>query len=151
MDNRSQTYIAGRRPIQLEAVKVEKQQVVETWEGARTAFMGDYILCGTQGEHWPVPGKQFDQLYCIISTHPTGEKLKVQKRTFEMRVYQTYEPLDFQVRNENFHAESGYFIVQANDNSGYPCEPNVFYETFEILRPAADHEYFNIKNKQIIS
>ena len=152
MNQRSKTYIACCRPIELKTQKVTEQQSVETWEGARTAFVGDYIMMGVQGERWPVPANQFDELYRIIGkSKDNPEILRARKRIMEMQVYQTYEPLDFQVRHENFHVEAGYFLVRYNNNSCYPCEPSVFFETFEILRLAEESEYFNITDGEVIS
>lgn len=151
MNQRSKTYIACRRPIELKAQKVTEQQSVQTWEGARTAYVGDYIMFGVQGETWPVPSSQFDDLYHIIGPSDDPDILRVRKRIMEMQVYQTYHALDFQVRNENFHVEAGYFLIRYDDSSCYPCEPSVFFETFEILRLAEEDEYFHINDGEVIS
>ena len=151
MKQRSKTYIACRRPIELKTQKVDIQQSVDTWEGARTAYVGDYIMIGVQGERWPVPANQFNDLYRVIGASDTPDILRVRKRIMEMRVYQTYQALDFQVRHENFHVAAGYFLIRYDDSSCYPCEPSVFFETFEILRLAEQDEYFNIDNGEVVS
>ncbi len=38
MLERSKTYIARRKPIIMMAERVTEQQVIETWEGSRTAI-----------------------------------------------------------------------------------------------------------------
>ncbi|MBN1965147.1 MAG: hypothetical protein JW910_10910 [Anaerolineae bacterium] len=138
MSERSTTYIARRRPIEMLAEPVATQCVVDTWEGPRTAYPGDFIMTGVKGEHWPVPGAGFDELYEVLGPVEDGPQLRVRKRVMELRTFQTYEPLRFRVHGEDFHAETGYFIVAYEDGSCYPCEPNVFFETFQIVRQAGE-------------
>jgi hypothetical protein len=147
---RSQTFIARRRPIEMKARKVTREYVVDTWEGPRTAYIGDYIMIGVKGESWPVAGDKFRQLYDIVgdtSGETDGEGntvLRVRKRIMDLPVFQTYQPLHFQTNGEAFSANQGDFIVCQPDGSHYPCDPNVFFETFEIIRPATQDEDFSL-------
>ncbi len=149
---RSQTYIARRRPVEMKARRVDEQQVIETWEGPRTAFPGDYVMTGTQDEHWPVSGAKFETLYDVLgpadspadSPAEDGLNLRVRKKPLEVSVYQVYRPLTFQVGGEDFHADTGYFIVRYAEGNYAPCEPGVFFETFEVLRPALPEEDFSL-------
>lgn len=143
MLERSLTYIARRKPVRLIARKVEREQTVETWEGPRQAHPGDYVMTGIKGEHWPVPASQFGDLYEIEDKMENGD-LHVRKRVMELPVFQTYRVLDFEARGENFHAGVGYFIIRHPDNNMYPCEPLVFFKTFEIIREARQDEEFNL-------
>jgi len=145
MDTRSQTYIARRKPLELRADRVNEQKVVNTWEGPRTAYPGDYVMIGVKGEQWPVPGLQFDELYEIMGlAQPGGTQLKVRKRIMELPVYQTYRPFTYEVRGEQFKVEPGYFIVSYSEEDRFPCEPEVFFQTFDIIRTANEEEKFDI-------
>ncbi len=145
MKERSRTYIARRRPVELVAEPVREQRVIDTWEGPRTAQPGDYVMTGVRGERWPVPGREFERLYDILGPTEDGSALRVRKKTVEVPFFQTYRPLDFEIRGENFHAETGYFIISYGEEAMYPCEPGVFFETFEILRPAEEDEEFDVR------
>lgn len=142
---RSRTYIARRRPVELEAEPVAHEHVVKTWEGPRTAYPGDYVVTGVKGEQWPVPGDRFPELYDIVEALAGGKRVRIRKRIFDMSVFQVYQNVRFHVRNEDFHAGIGYFIVAYPDHSCYPCEPDVFFETFEIVRTAKDSENFEVE------
>ena len=142
---RSRTYIARRRPVELEAEPVTHEHVVKTWEGPRTAYPGDYVVTGVKGERWPVPGQRFPELYDIVETLGPSGRVRIRKRIFEVPVFQVYQGVRFHVRGEDFHAGTGYFIVSHPDQSCYPCEPDVFFETFEILRPATEGEDFEVE------
>ncbi len=141
---RSAIYIVRRRPVELIAQYVDEKTLTDTWEGPRTAQVGDYVLTGVKGEQWPVPGSEFDRLYEVIGPTADGQALRVRKKVMELRAFQTYEPLTFAIRGENFHAEPGYFIIAYEDGSCYPCEPEVFFETFEVVRPATPEEDFEV-------
>jgi hypothetical protein len=136
---RSRTYIARKKPVELYALRVRQEQVIDTWEGTRTAFVGDYLMTGIQGEHWPVPGDKFEELYDIIE-QKTDDTLKVRKRIMEVPVCQIYHDLTFSGNGEDFNAHTGDFIIAYSDGSCYPCVPDVFFETFEIIRPATPAE-----------
>lgn len=144
MLERSKTYIARRKPIIMMAERVTEQQVIETWEGARTAYPGDYIMTGVEGERWPVAAESFAQLYDVLEESTGGRTLRVRKKVRYVPVYQTYRALDFEIRDENFHAEPGYFIVYYGEGDIYPCAPDVFFETFDLIRPARPDEEFEL-------
>lgn len=145
MDTRSQTYIARRKPLELRAEPVTAQCVIDTWEGPRTAFPGDYVMTGVENERWPVPGAQFEELYEVLGpTQPGGPQLRVRKRIMELPVYQTYQPFNYVVRGEKFTVEPGYFIISYGEDDRFPCEPAVFFKTFEIIRLAEPEEEFDI-------
>ncbi len=141
---RSRTYIARRRPVEMMARRVDEQQVIETWEGPRTAYPGDFVMTGTQNEHWPVAGAKFETLYDVLGPAEDGINQRVRKKPLEVAVYQTYRPLTFQVGGEDFQAGLGYFIVRYEEGNYAPCEPGVFFETFELLRPAQPEEGFSL-------
>ncbi len=146
MKTRSPTYIARRKPVELLARPVTEECQVETWEGARTAHVGDYIMTGVQGEHWPVPGWQFDELYEILGPSPQHKDLlRVRKRIREVPVYQTYEAFQYVLRGEKFRVGPGYFIISYGEEDRFPCESSVFFQTFEIIRPAKPEEEFDVR------
>jgi hypothetical protein len=139
---RSGAYIARKKPVELLATPVTQAHSVDTWEGARQAFVGDYLMTGIKGEHWPVAGAKFSTLYETLEQHPDGS-LKVRKRVINLAVYQIYKALIFRAGGENFHAQHGDFIIAQDDSNCYPCAPDVFFETFEIVRPARADEQPN--------
>lgn len=127
------------------ARKAASKEVIETWEGPRTAHPGDYVITGVKGEQWPVLAAEFDKLYDIASPPDENGNLRVRKKVFEVATYQTYQPITFSIRGEDFHADTGYFIISYGEDARYPCEPGVFFETFEILRTAEEDEAFDVQ------
>jgi hypothetical protein len=144
MSTRSQTYIARRRPVELAARRSTTEEMVETWEGPRTAYPGDYVITGVKGEQWPVLAAEFEKLYDVASPPDEEGNLRVRKKIFDVATYQTYQPITFTVQDEEFHADTGYFIISYGEDARYPCEPGVFFETFEILRQADEDEAFDV-------
>lgn len=144
MPTRSRTYIARSRPVELQTEKVTAQQIVDTLEGPRTAFIGDYIMTGLQGEHWPVPANKFDHLYEVVEMVDAAKPIRVRKKIMEITVFQTYEAKTFETRGEKFYASVGDFIIRKTPDDIYPSKPDQFFEYYEILRSADSEEHFSV-------
>lgn len=52
-----------KRPVMVHAVQLDRRFGVETWEGAMGGRPGDYLVCGVEGELYPVDQDVFEQTY----------------------------------------------------------------------------------------
>nr|WP_248720232.1 PGDYG domain-containing protein [Convivina intestini] len=55
-----------KKPIICYARIATKVEYIQTLEGTMKAEVGDYIITGVKGEHWPVKPDIFDQTYEIL-------------------------------------------------------------------------------------
>lgn len=141
--SRTKTYIARKKPIQMASEQVQQEMTVNTLEGPRTAHAGDYLMTGTRGEQWAIEPDKFAETYDVLGKTPDG-KLQVQSKPSERAIFQTFVPLDFLIRGENFHANAGDVIVQYGPDDMAPVKQDIFYETYEVVRPATPEEEFGI-------
>jgi hypothetical protein len=140
---RTKAYIARKKQIPMVAEIAQAETLINTLEGPRTAYPGDYIMTGLRGENWAVPGDKFDDGYDILGRTPDG-RLQVQSKPLERAIFQTYRPLEFTVRDEKFHADAGDIIVLYGADDMAPVKLDIFYETYEIVRPATPEEEFAV-------
>ena len=63
---RSDIVKVRKKSIVCEARVAEQVEYIETLEGTMKANVGDYIITGVDGEHWPVKPVIFKQTYEII-------------------------------------------------------------------------------------
>lgn len=141
--NRTKTYIARKKAVRMISEKVQQERMVNTLEGPRTAYVGDYLMTGTRGEQWAIEPDKFEATYDVLGQTPDG-KLQVQSKPAERAIFQTLVPMDFIIRGENFHAEAGDVIVRYGPDDMAPVKQDVFYETYEVLRPATSEEDFGV-------
>ncbi|MBZ0320471.1 MAG: PGDYG domain-containing protein [Anaerolineae bacterium] len=141
--NRTKTYIARKKAVPMISEKVQQEMTVNTLEGPRTAYVGDYLMTGTRGEQWAIEPDKFEETYDVLGQTPDG-KLQVQSKPAERAIFQTFVPMDFIIRGENFHAEAGDVIVRYGPDDMAPVKQDVFYETYEVIRPATSEEDFGV-------
>lgn len=55
-----------RKPVICEARVAEQVEYIETIEGTMKAEIGDYIITGVNGEHWPVRPDIFKKTYEVV-------------------------------------------------------------------------------------
>jgi hypothetical protein len=60
-----------RRKGRVQARPAYPGETVDTLEGPTTAAEGDWVVRGSNGEHWPVPGDEFARRYAEF--HPSAE------------------------------------------------------------------------------
>lgn len=142
MQTRSRTYIARSRPVEMLAEPVTAQYVVETLEGPRTAYVGDYVLIGLQKERWPVQAAVFPNIYEILGPSPLSGQLQVRKKPHQVAAFQIYFATEFMLQGESFYTAVGDFIVRKSADNIYPVKPDSFFEYYEIIRPANSREHF---------
>ncbi len=144
--NRTKTYIARKKPVQMISEQVQQEMTVNTLEGPRTAHVGDYLMTGTRGEQWAVEPEKFAATYDVLGNTPDG-KLQVQSKPSDRAIFQTLVPLDFIIRGENFHADAGDVIVRYGPDDMAPVKQDIFYETYEVMRPASEEEDFFVATR----
>ena len=59
--------------------------------------------------------------------------MKVRKKPIIVEAYQTDEELDIETLEGTMHASVGDFIITGVHGEQYPCKPDIFYETYEVL------------------
>lgn len=60
-----------KRPVVIEAVVCQREEVIHTLEGDHLARVGDYIITGVKGERYPCKPDIFALTYEPVETDPT--------------------------------------------------------------------------------
>lgn len=55
-----------KKPIIIQAYQTEKELIIHTPEGDMKANIGDYIIIGIEGEHYPCKKDIFEKTYELI-------------------------------------------------------------------------------------
>ena len=58
---------------------------------------------------------------------------KYQKKSIIIEAYQTDKELDIPTLEGVMHASIGDFIITGVHGEQYPCKPDIFYETYELI------------------
>ena len=58
---------------------------------------------------------------------------KYQKKPIIIEAYQTDKELDIPTLEGVMHASVGDFIITGVHGERYPCKPDIFYETYELI------------------
>lgn len=56
-------HLYRKKPVVVEAYRVDEEQKIETLEGTMTAAPGDWIVKGVNGERYPVKPDIFEKTY----------------------------------------------------------------------------------------
>ena len=59
--------------------------------------------------------------------------MKVRKKPIIVEAYQTDEEMDIPTLEGTMHASVGDFIITGVHGEQYPCKPDIFYETYDVL------------------
>jgi hypothetical protein len=59
--------------------------------------------------------------------------MKVRKKPIIVEAYQTDKELDIETLEGVMHASIDDFIITGVHGEQYPCKPDIFYETYEVL------------------
>lgn len=96
-----------------------------TLEGPYAVNEGDWIVCGVQGEPYPVPDAKFALLYEPIE----GERYRsIPQVRDAIRM-----PNDFTIHcsGGDLRGEAGSYLVLATPDDAYPIEGAIFAATYE--------------------
>ena len=62
--------------------------------------------------------------------------MKVRKKPVIVEAYQTNEELDIPTLEGIMHASIGDYIITGVHGEQYPCKPDIFWETYELVEPS---------------
>lgn len=61
------------------------------------------------------------------------KKLKARKKPVVIEAYITDEPIDINTLEGVMHANIGDYIITGVNGEQYPCKPDIFKKTYEII------------------
>lgn len=59
-----------KKPVVIEAYQTDKEMIIHTLEGDMKASVGDYIITGVHGEHYPCKPDIFEETYEPVEDKP---------------------------------------------------------------------------------
>lgn len=62
--------------------------------------------------------------------------MKVRKKPVVVEAYQTNKELDISTLEGIMHASIGDYIITGVHGEQYPCKPDIFWETYELVEPS---------------
>ena len=126
-------YNVEKKPIPLNFEISKEKQTIETKEGKVTAYPGDAIMTGTQGEKWPIEKENFENTYTVLPESNTAIKNKI-----TVKAKQFNEPFSIEIkRNENpqtLTGKPGDWLVEYGPNDFGIVEEKIFKETYNITQ-----------------
>ena len=69
-------------------------------------------------------------------------KFKVRKKPVIVEAYITDKPMDIHTLEGVMHASAGDYIITGVNGEQYPCKPDIFKKTYEIVTCQSDGGYF---------
>lgn len=66
--------------------------------------------------------------------------MKYRKKPIVIEAYQTDVEMDIETLEGVMHADVGDFIITGVKGEQYPCKPDIFLETYEIVEPQIEGE-----------
>ena len=61
------------------------------------------------------------------------KKLKARKKPVVIEAYITDKPIDINTLEGVMHANAGDYIITGVNGEQYPCKPDIFKKTYEII------------------
>lgn len=61
------------------------------------------------------------------------KKIKARKKSVVIEAYITDEPIDINTLEGVMHANIGDYIITGVNGEQYPCKPDIFKKTYEII------------------
>ena len=62
-----------------------------------------------------------------------GNKIKARKKPVVIEAYITDKPVDINTLEGVMHANVGDYIITGVNGEQYPCKPDIFKKTYEII------------------
>jgi len=125
-----------KKAIPLEFRVAEQPETIETLEGSVEAPAGAYIMTGTKGENWPIPGDKFKETYDIVSDTTASKKAipvpgKQMQEDFFVTV--SWSP-------DKLNGKPGDWLVQYGPGDYGVVEAGIFDETYDLLGEDEEHD-----------
>ncbi|HEY9777169.1 MAG TPA: DUF4231 domain-containing protein [Planktothrix sp.] len=119
------TYI--QKPVEVKAVRLTADAVIQTLEGAENAKSGNWVVTGTQGEQWPVCEKTFASKYkAVPNTKDRFVKLPTTVQALQMKM-----PFSLDTSWGKQVGKKNDWLVILDDNDAYVCAADAFAATYE--------------------
>ena len=122
-----------KKAIPLQFRVTDRPETIETLEGSVEAPTGAYIMTGTKGENWPIPGDKFDATYDIIDAW--GDGGKASKKAIPVPAKQMQEDFFVTVSwsPDKLKGKPGDWLVQYGPGDYGVVEAAIFDETYDRL------------------
>jgi hypothetical protein len=108
--------------------------VTQTLEGPVRHLVGDAVLTGVSGEHWPISRQRFEDTYEPMGTTPMGSDGLYMKRPLIVSARQTdvAEVVALTDSESTLKARPGDWIVNAPDGGRWVVANDIFQETYVV-------------------
>lgn len=126
-------YIKKKLPAQVELSATEK--TISTPEGAVLCRLGDAIMTGVTGEHWPISRAQFEASYEAVPPTVMGQSGLYEKRPFEVDARQALAATQVTLADGHgvLTVKVGDWIVTGPDGQEWVVDGNIFAATYSMV------------------
>ena len=114
-----------KRTVEIEAVQLTDETVVDTLEGKIVGHAGDWLITGVRGERYPCSPNVFKRTY----EHVSGKRY--QKLPVIVDALQLTRRVSIETGQGVLVGEPGDWFISGVDGSQYPCGAGIFEETYE--------------------
>lgn len=127
---------AMKRPLPVQVRFAEADGCCDTREGPVAYLARDAILCGVEGESWPIPRGRFDTMYDPIPPLRQGIPGSYLRRPSLVLALQLEEQMQIQVgwRGDALRGEPGDWLVQYSPDDHAIVARTVFQKSYRISR-----------------
>lgn len=131
LSNDPASFKCFKKPIPLEFRIAQGPEQVKTKEGPVDAKAGDYIMTGTKGENWPIPGDQFN--YDILTQD--GNTGTAAKKKIIVSAKEMNEPFEVKVSwsSSTLKGKPSDYLVQYGPGDYGVVDREIFEETYSMV------------------
>ena len=116
-----------KRAVEIEAIELTREAVVETLEGKLVANAGDWLITGVEGEKYPCPPDVFERTY----EHVSGSRYR--KLPVIVDAIQLTRCVSIETEQGVLVGSPGDWFVSGVQGSQYPCAAGAFEATYESV------------------
>jgi hypothetical protein len=134
MHSHPATQTARKRPTVVQVRFATQAETVATLEGPVQAQVGDAILTGIRGEHWPVGAAAFTSKYEPLPPTQAGENgsYRSQPRTVRALALAQATQVHINTRGDTLTGQAGDWLLDYADGSLGVVAADVFERTYEV-------------------
>jgi hypothetical protein len=126
---------AQKLPIPMNVKFADSSGICVTLEGQVSFIIGDAILTGMSGEHWPIERAKFEATYEPISPTHMGENGQYVKKPIPVLVLELNKPIQVNVgwQSDPLQGQIGDWLVQYDPYTFGIVSKSIFHQTYRLL------------------
>lgn len=126
---------AMKKRVSVPVVFATQNGICETLEGPVPYSVGDAIMTGVQGEHWPITRAHFDQMYEAEGSCVFGQDGMYVKKPIPVLALQLVEPFSVDLSNGGrLNGNAGDWLLQYEPGKYGIVQAAIFDKTYESVR-----------------